>query len=621
MVKRLWNLERTRTGKFLFPLYADAKEKEMTAAARRIEDYAMIGDCRSAALVSRDGSIDWLCWPRFDSPACFAALLGERDHGRWLLAPQEPYRTRRCYRDSTLILETEFETDRGSVTVIDCMPAGDGAPSVIRQVVGRSGCVPMRTELVLRFDYGITVPWVRHSAPGELTAIAGPNLVVLRSQVRLRGEDLRSVAEWEVRQGETHTFVLSYCESFGVVPPPLDAAAALALTEQRWRDWASRCADAGPWSALVRRSLLTVRGLTYRPTGGIVAAPTTSLPEHLGGQRNWDYRFCWLRDATFTLLALMKAGYYDEAAAWRDWLTHAVAGSPEQLQILYGVAGERDLPERELPWLPGFAGSAPVLVGNAASNQFQLDVYGELANMMGQARKGGLRANHRAHDLRLSIMRHLEEVWHLPDEGIWEVRGGPRHFTYSKVMAWLAFRQAADNEAAHDSPEDHARWLRNAEQIHAQVCREAYDPAQGCFVQSYGSKHLDASLLLLPIVGFLPPQDPRIVGTVAAIERRLIHHGLVRRYETESGVDGLPPGEGAFLACSFWLVDCYLLLGRKDDARRLFERLAGLCNDVGLLAEEYDPQDCCMLGNFPQAFSHVAMVNAAFNLHHALQPG
>jgi GH15 family glucan-1,4-alpha-glucosidase len=437
--------------------------------------------------------------------------------------------------------------------------------------------------------------------------------------VEFRGEGLRSVAEFDVAAGQSLWFVLSYGASFAEPPVALDPEQALKHTESNWREWGARCADAGPWTDLVCRSLVTLRGLTYRPTGGIVAAPTTSLPEWLGGQRNWDYRFCWLRDAAFTLLALMRGGYFQEAEAWRDWLMRAAAGSPEQLQTLYGVDGERDLPERELPWLPGFAGSAPVRVGNGAVGQFQLDVFGELANAMSHARKGGVPPSEHAQELRHVILHHLAETWHEPDESIWEVRGGRKHFTYSKVMAWVAFQRAIDDPAATTDEEERAFWRRNAREIHDEVCRQGYDPVQQCFVQCYGSPHVDASLLLMPMMGFLPVSDARVRGTIAAIEKRLIRQGLVLRYETETGVDGLPPGEGAFLPCSFWLVECYVLQGRLEEARRLFERLAALCNDVGLLAEEYDPAAGNMLGNFPQAFSHVAMVNAAFSLADALK--
>jgi GH15 family glucan-1,4-alpha-glucosidase len=591
----------------------------MEAVTRRIEDYAMIGDCRSAALVGRDGSIDWLCWPRFDSGACFAALLGDPGNGRWLIAPQGQSRSTRRYREHTLILETEFETAGGRVKLVDFMPTGDGPQSLVRQVIGLAGQVKMRAELVLRFDYGISVPWVRTLPSGELLAVAGPNQAVMRSSVPFHGENLHSAAEFEIAAGQQQWFVLSYGASFLEMPPALDPEQALHDTEACWREWGMRCADAGPWSGLVCRSLVTLRGLTYQPTGGIVAAPTTSLPEWLGGQRNWDYRYCWLRDSAFTLLALMRGGYYEEATAWRDWLMRAAAGSPEQLQVLYGVAGERDLPERELPWLAGFAASAPVRVGNGAVDQLQLDIFGELASAMSHARQGGMPPAEHAKELRSAILSHLGDTWHQPDESIWEVRGGRRHFTYSKVMAWVAFQCAVDDPHGTANEEERAAWRRNAQEIHDQVCSQGYDQAQQCFVQSYGSKHLDASLLLMPVVGFLPVQDPRVKGTIAAIEKRLLRDGLVQRYETETGIDGLPPGEGAFLACSFWLVDCYVLQGRIDEASALFERLAALCNDVGLLSEEYDPAAKRMLGNFPQAFSHVSLVNSAFGLADALR--
>ena len=591
----------------------------MPSHTPRIEDYAMIGDCRSAALVGIDGSIDWLCWPRFDSPACFAALLGEPGNGRWLLAPKTVRKVSRHYRDTSLVLETEFEAEGGRVRVTDFMPVGDGQ-ALMRRVTGLSGRVAMHTELVLRFDYGYTIPWVRRTAEREMTAVAGPHQVVLRSQVQLEGENMHSAADFEVGEGETVDFVLAYAPSFAPLPSPVDVGTELEDTEREWHDWAAQCRDGGPWNHLVRRSLMTLRALTYRPTGGIIAAATTSLPEKLGGERNWDYRYCWLRDASFTLQALMQGGYYGEAKAWRDWLQRAIAGSPEQLQILYGVAGERDLPERELPWLSGFGGSQPVRVGNAAAEQLQLDIFGEISDAMHRARNGGIEANEHGLSLRELMLEHLKKVWRKPDHGIWETRGGPQHFTYSKMMAWVAFDRAAHDRTNPVTEAWRDGWRGVADEVHAEICREAYDAELGCFVQHYGSRQTDAALLLLPIVGFLPADDPRIVGTIAAVEDKLLRDGLVLRYETETGIDGLPPGEGAFLACSFWLVDCYVLLGRLDEARALFERLAGLCNDVGLLAEEYDPAGRRMLGNFPQAFSHVALVNSAYRLARALEP-
>jgi GH15 family glucan-1,4-alpha-glucosidase len=581
----------------------------------RIEDYGLIGDCETAALVGRDGSIDWLCLPRFDSGACFAALLGGPQHGRWLIAPREPAtRITRRYRDDTLILETTFETASGAVTLIDFMTPHDDHSDLVRIVVGRSGRVALQTELVIRFDYGASVPWVSRLDDGALRAIAGPDMLLLRAGVTLRGEDLKTVGEFTVAAGERVAFVLTHTASHLAAPPAIDAEQALAETERAWTAWSSRCASAGQWSGVVKRSLITLKALSFKPTGGIIAAPTTSLPERLGGVRNWDYRFCWLRDSTFTLLALMGAGYYEEAQAWRDWLLRAIAGSPDQMQIVYGIAGERRLPEWELPWLPGYEGSAPVRVGNAAAQQFQIDVFGEVMDMLHQARKGGLPPSPAGWSLERALLAHLAQVWDQPDEGIWEVRGGPRHFTHSKVMAWVAFDRALKSVEAFKLEAPDGEWRRLAARIHADVCRNAWNDDLGSFVQSYGSRQLDASLLLIPLVGFLPPEDPRVRATLAAIEQRLTVDGLVLRYDTGRGVDGLPPGEGVFLPCSFWFCDNLILQGEHDRARALFERLCGLANDVGLLAEEYDPAARRMLGNFPQAFSHVALANTALNL-------
>jgi GH15 family glucan-1,4-alpha-glucosidase len=587
----------------------------------RIEDYALIGDCKTAALVGRDASIDWLCWPRFDSSACFAALLGDADNGRWLLAPKDPLLgIERRYRPGTLILETEFQTEIGSAAVIDFMVPVDGA-NLVRIVTGRSGRVVFQTELVVRFNYGATVPWVSRLSDDTINVIAGPERLVLRTPTRLYGEDLKTVGEVAVEAGESVAFVLSYGPSFQDLPPPIDPFNALERTQAFWREWSDRCPDIGPWTEAVKRSLITLKALTYAPTGGIVAAPTTSLPEHLGGVRNWDYRYCWLRDATFTLLAFMSLGYYDEAKAWRDWLTRAIAGSPRQVQILYGVGGERWLPELIIPWLPGYENSAPVRIGNDASQQLQLDVFGEVADAIFQTIKAGLAPPERARTLRPVVLEYLSAAWREPDEGLWEVRGGPQHFVHSKVMAWVAFDRAANELAMQAYHQSGRRWRETADEIHAEICKRGFDPDLDSFVQAYGSKRLDASLLLMPLVGFLPASDTRISGTLRAIENRLLIDGeFVPRYETENPADGLPPGEGAFLACSFWLVDNYVLQGRYHEARKLFDRLLARCNDVGLLAEEVDPLTGRMLGNFPQAYSHVGLINSALNLSRQIGP-
>jgi GH15 family glucan-1,4-alpha-glucosidase len=590
----------------------------------RIEDYALIGDCNGAALVARDGSIDWLCWPRFDSDACFAALLGTREHGRWLIAPQDGQASiKRRYRRNTMILETRYECHEGAVTLVDFMSMGGTQCSVVRLVIGERGQVAMHTELILRFGYGAIVPWMEKLADETLRAVAGPDMVVLRTPVAMVGRDMTHVGQFTVAAGERVPFVMTYGLSH--VPPPggPDAAAALESTETFWTEWAAKCRPAGRWSDAVVRSVLTLKALTYAPTGGIVAAPTTSLPEQIGGTRNWDYRFCWLRDATLTLLAAMNAGYFEEAQAWRDWLVRAVAGSPKQAQILYGIAGERRTTELKLPWLPGYEGSQPVRIGNKAFEQLQLDVYGEVMDAFYQARRGGLARSDAAAAVQLAFLEHLEKVWREPDESIWEVRGGRRQFTYSKVMAWVAFDRAvksfeAFGRGGNSARADHWRQLRA--EIHEDICQHAFDASLGSFVQSYGSRELDASLLQIPIVGFLPPDDPRVLGTVAAIERNLMVDGYVMRYRSETAPDGLPAGEGAFLACSFWLVDAYVLLNRWDEARQLFERLVALCNDVGLLSEEYDSRSGRLVGNFPQAFTHVGLINSAFNLTRSERP-
>jgi GH15 family glucan-1,4-alpha-glucosidase len=586
-----------------------------------IADYAIIGDCETAALVSRDGSIDWLCWPRYDSDACFAALLGTPENGRWQITPRaQNFRVKRRYRPNTLILETRFETDEGVATLIDFMPLHGRASDIMRIVVGESGRVALRMELVLRFAYGHVVPWVTRLPDGSLRAIAGPDMVVLRTPIAVRGQNFRTVAEFTVRAGEQVPFDLCYRRSHLEPPSARDPQQALMATEKYWTDWIGRCATAGPYTDIVKRSLMTLKALTYAPTGGIVAAPTTSLPEHLGGTRNWDYRYCWLRDATLTLLALMNAGYYDEARAWREWLLRAVAGRPDQARIMYGIAGERRLSEWIIEWLPGYRNSSPVRVGNDASGQLQLDVYGEVMDALHQARHGGLGPNESGWAVQIAFLEYLERVWKLPDKSIWEIRSEPQHFTYSKVMSWVAFDRAIKSAEKFGLKGPLDRWRSLRDEMHAEVCGRGFDRSQNSFVQSYDSTELDASLLLIPEVGFLPPEDPRVPGTVEAIERRLTVDGLVRRYDTATSQDGLPPGEGVFLACSFWLVDAYVLVGRRDDALKLFHRLLGLCNDVGLLSEEYDPASGELLGNFPQAFSHVALVNSAFNLTRVSKP-
>ena len=581
--------------------------------AARIEDYAMIGDCRTAALVSRDGSIDWFCVPRFDSGACFAALLGSKDNGRWSIAPAaRTFKVSRRYRGESLILETLFTTKSGKVRVTDFMPPGAAQCSIVRIVECLQGRVDMHVELAIRFDYGITIPWVSRRDRRTLTAVAGPHLLTFRTRAEVRGENMHSVADFTLEKGEAMPFVLAYGESFGELPQSMDPVIALDETERFWRRWTSACKVQGPWRKAVMRSLLTLKGLSYAPTGGIVAAVTTSLPEKIGGPRNWDYRYCWLRDATFTLLAFLNAGYTEEASVWQHWLMRVIAGAPEQLQTMYTVMGERRLDEVELPHLTGYEGSRPVRIGNAAYNQLQIDIYGELADVMTHAQAGGLTPPPRGRELRQVFMRHLEKNWRRPDEGIWEIRGRPRHFVHSKVMAWVAFDRAS--RAPDSTARQKAHWKKLARQIHADVCKKGVDRKRGCFVQAYGSDRMDASLLLLPLVGFLPAIDKRIKATVREVEKRLICKGLVQRYETDSGVDGLPPGEGAFLACSFWLADNYTVVGRRAEAVRLLGRLKRLANDVGLYAEEYDPNGRRMLGNFPQAFSHVALINTAIGL-------
>ncbi|MFI8951263.1 glycoside hydrolase family 15 protein [Streptomyces sp. NPDC053750] len=584
-----------------------------------IEDYALIGDQQTAALVGTDGSVDWLCLPRFDSAACFAKLLGDEDNGHWRIAPKGAGRcTRRAYRPDTLVLDTEWETEDGSVRVTDLMPQRDRAPDLVRIVEGLSGEVTVHSVLRLRFDYGSIVPWMRRS-DGHHVAVAGPDSAWLRSEPEVRswGQDFGTHAEFTVAAGEKVAFVLTWHPSHEPRPPLIDPYVSLEHSVEDWRDWAAHCRYDGPHRDAVVRSLITLKALTYKPTGGIVAAPTTSLPEEPGGVRNWDYRFCWLRDSTLTLGALLSAGYLEEAEAWRDWLLRAVAGNPADLQIMYGLAGERRLPEFELPWLSGFDESTPVRVGNDAVNQLQLDVYGEVMDSLSLARLAGMHPQPQMWELQCALMNFLATAWRQPDEGLWEVRGGRRQFVHSKVMTWVALDRAVRTLEEHPelSGGDPHGWRALRDEVHREVCEQGYDPERNTFTQSYGSRELDASLLLIPRVGFLPPDDPRVVGTVDAIGEELTRGGLVRRYSTEGDpVDGLPGGEGTFLVCSFWYADALHATGRTKEARELFERLAGLANDVGLLAEEYDPVAGRQLGNFPQAFSHIGLVNTALAL-------
>ncbi|HEX2115472.1 MAG TPA: glycoside hydrolase family 15 protein [Alphaproteobacteria bacterium] len=581
-----------------------------------IEDYGFIGNMRTAGLVGRDGSIDWLCLPRFDSGACFAALLGDRENGRWLIAPRQPVRrTTRRYRGETTILETTFETESGAVTIIDflAVTGSETCEDLVRLVRGDRGTVEMRTELIIRFDYGYAIPWIRRQDYG-LRAIAGPDAVQLRTPVDLRGHDFITEGTFTVRAGETVPFTLSWYPSHLDGPDACDHARALENTESWWHAWSKRCTVGGAWRDTIMRSLITLKALTYQPTGGIVAAPTTSLPEQIGGPRNWDYRFCWIRDATFTLYALLSSGYVEEAKAWREWLLRSAAGRPTDLQIMYGVAGERRLTELELPWLKGYADSRPVRIGNAAHGQLQLDVYGELMDTLHVARKFEVERSDEAWRLQKTLIDYLETDWHKEDEGIWEVRGPRRDFTHSKVMAWVAFDRAVKAVEMFGLDGPVVKWRRLRDLVHTDVCRNGFDPQRNTFVQYYGGDTLDAALLMMAPVGFLPCRDPRIVGTVEAIKRELMRDGLVARYQTRHGIDGLPPGEGAFVACSFWLADNLVMMDRFDEAHALFEHLLSLRNDLGLLAEEYDPVARRQLGNFPQAFSHVALVNTAHNL-------
>jgi GH15 family glucan-1,4-alpha-glucosidase len=583
----------------------------------RIEDYGLIGDLQTAALVGRDGSIDWACFPRFDSGACFAALLGTAEHGRWIVAPRtDSWEVGRRYRPRTLVLETDWETDAGAVRLIDFMPPRGKAPDIVRIVEGLRGEVEMSSELVIRFDYGSTIPWVRRIEDARI-AVAGPDALCFRTPVENRGENLRTIGEFTVREGDHVPFVLTWYPSNEQPPPAIDPEVALQETMDYWNDWSGQCTYDGKWREEVHQSLVVLKALTYAPTGGIVAAPTTSLPEKIGGERNWDYRFCWMRDATLTLLAFLNAGYLDEARAWRVWLLRATAGDPSALQIMYGVAGERRLWEFTLDWLPGYEGSRPVRVGNAASEQFQLDVYGEVLDALHQGRIRDLEVSKEAWALQRRVLGFLEHAWKEPDEGIWEVRGPRRHFTHSKVMAWVAFDRGVQAIERFGRAGPVERWREIRREIHHEVCERGFDAELNSFTQSYGSKRLDASLLVIPLVGFLPPDDPRMVGTVTAIERELVRDGFVYRYtpdEEARSVDGLPPGEGAFLPCTFWLADNLALQGRMDEAQAIFQGLLDLRSDLGLLAEEWEPAARRQLGNFPQAFTHVALVNTAFNL-------
>jgi GH15 family glucan-1,4-alpha-glucosidase len=587
-----------------------------------IEDYGLIGDCETAALVGRDGSIDWLCWPAFDSDACFAALLGDHRNGRWLIQPAEAVKkSSRCYWHNTLILETRFETASGVVALIDFMPPRGHASDVVRLVRGVSGAVKLQMQMVIRFGFGADIPWVKRTEDGALLAICGPDMTVLRTPVETRGENMTTVAEFDVKEGETVPFVLTYGPSHLPVPKPINPAVALQETEQFWTEWCSRCSYDGERRDLVMRSLITLKALTYGPTGGIVAAPTTSLPEKLGGERNWDYRFCWLRDATFTLLALMNSGYTEEASAWHNWLLRAVAGSPANLQIMYGIMGQRRLLEWEATWLPGYEGAKPVRIGNAAHAQLQLDVYGELIDAFHQSRMAKLKLDEGSWALQCTVLEHLAEVWDQPDHGIWERRGEARHYVLSKVMTWVAFDRGIKGveKFGFDAPIDRWRTLRDV--ICRDVCENGFDSRQNAFVESYGSQLLDASVLLLPAVGFLPASDPRIRGTIAAIEKHMMRNGFVLRHDPREVSDEQQPIEGAFLACTLWLADAHVLGGELAKARALFERVVTIANDLGLLAEEYDPGAGRQTGNFPQALTHIALINTAHNISDASKQG
>jgi GH15 family glucan-1,4-alpha-glucosidase len=592
---------------------AEPKKKETGPLhGSRIEDYCMIGDCETAALVSKEGSIDWLCWPTFSSAACFAALLGTRDHGFWQIAPKGKVKAiRRQYVGHTLIVETTFETREGEVCLTDFMPPREKHSHVVRTVRGIRGRVAMQMDLAIRFDYGRTTPWVTSTDDG-IRAIAGMDMITLRTKAKLRGEGMTTRSDFTVRKGQTMTFTLTGSSSLEKAPPELSVDKAYAEAERFWTKWSKRNAYIGPYEEAVERSLITLKAMTYKPSGGIVAAVTTSLPEKIGGPRNWDYRYCWLRDTAFTLLILMQANYMEEAVEWRKWLLRAIAGAPDQVQTIYGICGERQLVEWEADWLPGYEGSSPVRIGNAAVDQFQLDVFGEVSSALSRIPQAEDEIRVSATSMQASLTDHLCKMWENPDEGIWETRGGAMHFTHSKVMAWVALDRAIRHHEQFDGKGDVKRWRKNREMLHREICKKGFDKKLNSFVQSYGSKQLDASCLRIGLVGFLPMDDPRIIGTVEAIEKRLMKNGFVERYDTKKTDDGLAGSEGAFLACSFWLVTNLWLIGRKEDAKAMFERLLALRNDVGLLSEEYDPIGKRMVGNFPQALSHIALIHSAF---------
>jgi GH15 family glucan-1,4-alpha-glucosidase len=583
--------------------------------AARIEDYAVVGNCETMALVARNGSIDWLCLPRFDSAACFAALLGTGENGFWRISPKSKQaKITRHYREGTLILETLYKTRTGSVLVIDCMSRGEGKSNLFRRIRGLTGTLAMELELIVRFDYGISMPWVSRTDDDRIQFIVGPDRLLLQSGVEITNKDMRTTAAFKIAAGDEMDFALGWSQSFHPIPAPLEIGKIIDIEDKGWRDWSRRFEGLGEYTDIVRRSLITLKALTHFETGGIVAAATTSLPEKIGGPRNWDYRYCWLRDATLTLYALLESNFVEEANAWQQWLIRAIAGSPDQLQIMYGIAGERRLDEWNIPWLPGYENSSPVHVGNAAAGQIQLDIYGEVIAALYFGRTRGLPANETVWSLECALLAHLKQIWDQPDDGLWEVRSGRQQFTHSKVMAWVAVDRAirSAEEFGLDAPLK--EWREWRQEIHDQVCKKAFNRKMNSFVQHYGSKNLDAALLMIPLVGFLPANDPRVIGTIEAIERKLLRDGFVIRYDTGDVKDGLPEGEGAFLACSFWLVGAYVQLGRIEDARLLFWKLAGLANDVGLLSEEYDPVAKRLVGNFPQAFSHLGLIISAYTL-------